>query len=85
MAARPFPSPVRVQIDPTSEYVVASAWEAIECLQKFWPSEHGGAYRRAYQACLDAVDGWLPAHQARKAFVAAAREAGLLPKQKSEG
>ncbi len=32
------------------------------------------------QICQDAIDGWQPANKARRAFVAAAREAHLITK-----
>ncbi|TIX43904.1 MAG: DUF982 domain-containing protein, partial [Mesorhizobium sp.] len=38
----------------------------------------GRSWRAAYRTCRDALDGWRTARDARKAFVRAARKAGLL-------
>lgn len=72
-----FPIPVMITIGAAGQRAVTSVWEAIECLRSYWPSTKGPSYRRALQACLDALDGWKPAHKARHAFIRAAREAGV--------
>ncbi|MBN9136064.1 MULTISPECIES: DUF982 domain-containing protein [Phyllobacterium] len=72
-----FPIPVMVKLGATGQRAITSVWEAMECLQRYWPSKTGASYRRALQACLDALDGWKPAHKARHAFISAARDAGV--------
>ena len=75
----PFSDPIRLKLGPSDERKVASAWEAIECLHQQWPERaQGRTYRAAYRACRDALDGWRAAKHARRAFVKAARRAGLL-------
>ena len=72
-----FPIPVMITLGAAGQRAVSSVWEAIECLRSYWPAKKGPSYRRALQACLDALDGWKPAHKARHAFISAAREAGV--------
>ncbi|PRD44234.1 DUF982 domain-containing protein [Phyllobacterium phragmitis] len=73
-----FPVPVVIRISETRSRVVASAWEAVECLKTYWPRDHGRTYRHALQTCLDALDGLKPVAKARRAFVHAAEEAGFI-------
>lgn len=74
-----FSQPVRLRIPATGERLVATAWEAVECLRGQWPAAaHDGSYRAAYRACQDALDGWRRSADARRAFVRAAENAGLL-------
>ncbi len=73
-----FSVPVRLSLKPGSQRLVASAWEAVECLRRQWPGRRGASYRSAIQVCLDVLDGLRPARDARRAFKAAAREAGVL-------
>jgi hypothetical protein len=72
-----FPIPVMITLGETGQRAISSVWEAIECLRSYWPTKKGPCYRRALQACMDALDGWQPAHKARHAFISAAREAGV--------
>ncbi|QND51432.1 DUF982 domain-containing protein [Phyllobacterium sp. 628] len=72
-----FPIPVMIRLGAAGQRAISSVWEAIECLQNNWPLKTGANYRRALQACLDALDGWKPAHKARHAFISAARDAGV--------
>lgn len=73
-----FPQPVRLR-SATGARLVASAWEAAECLRQQWPAEADPrSYRAAYRACLDALDGWRTPREARAAFLRAAESAGLL-------
>lgn len=74
-----FSQPIRLHLDPTHERLVASAWEAIECMRQQWPERADQrAYRSAYRACRDALDGWRGPQEARNAFLRAAESAGLL-------
>jgi hypothetical protein len=78
MSDRPFPTPVEIAVDPAHRRIVASAWEGIEFLSQYRPAHPGPKYRAALRICRDAIDGWQPATKARRAFVAAAREAHML-------
>jgi hypothetical protein len=42
-----------------------------------WSGKRGPKHREALQACQDVLDGKKPVMSARRAFLAAAREAGL--------
>jgi hypothetical protein len=72
-----FEQPIRLKFEPARERVVGSAWEGLECLRD-WPVGHSREYRAALRACRDALDGWTPAHRARRALFDAARQAELL-------
>jgi Protein of unknown function (DUF982) len=73
-----FADPVKLTLKHR-ERIVSSSWEALECMNEQWPEwARGRSYRAAYRACRDALDGWRGPREARKAFVKAARRAGLL-------
>ena len=57
---------------------VSTAAEAMEYLLNSWLGKRVEAHRKAVQACHDAISGEKSAAAARRAFVAAARQAGLL-------
>ncbi|WP_288192247.1 DUF982 domain-containing protein [uncultured Phyllobacterium sp.] len=77
MSEKRFSVPVAVRLGIAGQRMIYSTWEAVECLKIHWPRNHGPKYRKALQSCMDALDGWKPAHKARRAFVDAAREAGI--------
>ena len=79
MADAAFTKPVNLYFRVTGGRMVASAWEAKEVLLENWPGwARGRTYRSARRACRDALDGLRTPHEARRAFVAAARRAGIL-------
>lgn len=52
--------------------------EALECLDQQWPEwARGRSWRAAGRTCRDALDGWRSARDARRAFLKAAKRAGL--------
>lgn len=57
--------------------VVTSATDAARVLLEDWPQADGEKRSEAMQACLDAINGTRPAREARKAFVAAAKDARI--------
>jgi hypothetical protein len=58
---------------------VGSVTEAAECLvASDWPRPHGAQHRAASRACLRALAGEISPEAARRAFMEAAREAGIL-------
>jgi hypothetical protein len=72
-----FPEPVTLEFSAASRNV-ASSLEALECLDQQWPERaRGRKWRGAVRACRDALDGWRSARDAHKAFLEAARRAGL--------
>jgi hypothetical protein len=74
-----FPEPVTLRFSAATRNV-ASSFEALECLDQQWPEwARGRSWRAAGRACRDALDGWRSARDARKAFLKAARRAGLVP------
>jgi hypothetical protein len=74
-----FPEPVTLKFSTTSRNV-ATSFEALECLDQQWPEwARGRSWRAAERACRDALDGWRSARDAHKAFLKAARRAGLVP------
>jgi hypothetical protein len=78
-----FPEPVRLRLDSVGERVVATSWEALECLRDQWPAwARGRTYRIACRVCRDALDGWQPPQKARREFVKAARRAGLVARRR---
>ncbi len=78
---RPFSVPVEIVLDPEHTCIVASVWEGMEFLSRHCPDAPGPRYRAGVRICRDALDCRLPVVKARRAFVAAAREAHLLAKR----
>jgi hypothetical protein len=74
-----FPGPVTLEFS-TGSRNVTSSFEALECLDQQWPEwARGRSWLAALRACRDALDGCRSAGDARKAFLKAARRAGLVP------
>ena len=71
MSARPFP-PLVLDL-PAGRRTVASAYEALECLEAAWPITTGNAYRWAIQRAFDALDGFVEPEVARAALDGAPR------------
>lgn len=79
---KPFAPPVTISVARPRHYRdVTSVREAAECLMARWPEGEAGdrpAYAAALQACHDTLAGRRTAAHARRRFVAAASEAGIL-------
>jgi len=76
---RLFHRPVVVQTGRLDrERVVASTRDAAAVLLKDWPLAESSKRTRAMEACLSVIRGEKPPSVARRAFVAAAREARVL-------
>lgn len=70
---------VEVAFNPAREIrVISNLHDAAQFLLHKWPSKTGKAYSKARIACLNALEGHVPAYYAREAFVAAANEANIL-------
>lgn len=79
-----FEIPVSVRLGPGGEpKLLRSAHEASEFLLHDWPGKRTPKQRAAIQACYDAESGNKPAMTARRALIAAAREADILVSDKT--
>ena len=78
-----FETPLTVKSGPNgSDRLLRTAREASDYLLNDWPGKRSPKHRAALQACHDAMAGGKPAMTARRAFVAAAREADVLVSDK---
>lgn len=68
---------VQLKIDDRV-HVIRNAREAVAFLKKYWPDKKNASYATAWKVCLDAAHGVVPDTEARSAFEAAAKEAGIL-------
>ncbi|GAA4121691.1 DUF982 domain-containing protein [Aminobacter aganoensis] len=74
-----FETPVTVKSDPAgTPLILRTAKEASAFLLNNWPGKRGPKHRAALQACSDAMSGERPVMAARRAFIAAARDASVL-------
>jgi len=69
--------------DAGENLVLRTAREASDYLLNKWPGKKSPKHRAALQACHDAIAGDKPAMIARRAFLAAAREADVLVSEKA--
>lgn len=75
-----FEAPVTVKVDPAGTVQIRTPREASDFLLHNWHGKRSPKHRAALQACSDAISGGKPAMAARRAFVAAAREANIFVK-----
>ena len=81
-----FDTPITVRSGATGPAtLLRTAREASDFLLGQWPGKKTERYRAALQACHDAVAGDKPAMTARRAFLAAGREADVLLKDSANG
>jgi hypothetical protein len=79
-----FEIPVTVKSGETgTSQLLRSAREASDYLMGNWPGKRSPKHRAALQACHDAIAGAKPAMNARRAFIAAAREVNVLISDKA--
>lgn len=77
MMNRQFTPPVILaRRDAIGTRTIGTTWEALEWLRQQKGAASGPRYRSALRICRDALDGLRRAKDARKAFVAAAKEFG---------
>lgn len=74
-----FRSPIVIEPRWGRQRFVTSVREAAEVLLREWPAGDYGKRREAKVACLKALQGAATPGSVRKAFVAAAREARIVP------
>jgi hypothetical protein len=72
-----FRIPVTVELPNGELRMLSSASEAAVLMMEQWPQEHGSKYRDALQACTSSLASADDVENARRAFLAAAKEAGL--------
>lgn len=68
--------------EPGGNLILKTAQDASDYLLNRWPGKRSPKHRAALQACHDAIAGDKPAMTARRAFMAAAREADVLVSDK---
>lgn len=79
MADKPFDEPVAIAVSTGTSVHVASARKAAEVLLNEWPGDSATAkHIAARKSCLAVLEGTRKAIVARRAFAAAAEEAGIL-------
>lgn len=79
MEKQKFEPAVTVLVDPAGgRSMITTTGECMDFLLKRWPGKRGDKHRAALQACMDASSDKKTTATARRAFVAAAREAGVL-------
>jgi len=81
-----FEIPLTVKLGETGNHqILKTAQEASDFLLNNWPGKRSPKHRAALQACHDAMAGNKPVMAARRAFIAAAREADVLISDKAPG
>ena len=79
-----FETPVTVKSAvPGENIMLQTAREANDYLLNSWTGKRGPKHREALQACSDVIAGSKPAMTARRAFIAAAREASVFVSDKA--
>jgi Protein of unknown function (DUF982) len=79
-----FEVPLTVKSGETGDnLMLRTAREASDYLLNKWPGKKSPKHRAALQACHDAIAGDKPMMTARRAFIAAAREADVLVSEKA--
>lgn len=79
-----FENPVNVTVDASGILLtLRTAREATDFLLNRWPGKRTEKHRTALQACSDVRNGTKPPIGARRALVAAAREAGVFVDEKA--
>lgn len=79
-----FETPVTVKVDSAGTLLtLRTARETSDFLLNRWPGKRSEKHRAALQACSDVNLRSKPAIGARRAFVAAAREAGVFVDEKA--
>lgn len=81
-----FETPITVKTTTVGTNLqLRTAREASDFLLNSWTGKRSPKHRAALQACHDAIAGDKPAMNARRAFIAAAREVDVLVTDKAVG
>jgi len=84
MAKDQFDTPIIVKLDATGALLtLRTARDTADFLLSRWTGKRTEKHRAALQACSDVQNAGKPPMSARRAFIAAAREAGVLVDQKA--
>ena len=75
---KPFSEPVGVRFGGETLNVDSTAQAHDLLMHVDWPGERGPRHRDASATCLKVFDGHRSTEEARREFIAAAREAGIL-------
>ena len=79
-----FDTPVTVKAGDTGDsQLLRTVRETSDYLMNNWPGKKSPKHRAALQACHDALAGDKPAMNARRAFIAAAREVNVFVSDKA--
>lgn len=74
-----WPASVIVNLDELGgPQIVGSTREAAFLLMQFWPTRRGQAFGEALRLCAEALDAHVDPKVARRAFLKAAEEAGII-------
>lgn len=76
--------PVEIVMHSGLQRMFRHPYDALDFLQAEWPTRKGKAYRRALLWCAEALKMQDVAGLARRAFITAAREAGLLLRERQD-
>jgi hypothetical protein len=71
--------PVTVRLKKTGTVILVGPRDAVAFMDSNWPSEPGFLFKTARQKCADDAGRLAATDMSRKAFRAAAAEAGILP------
>lgn len=86
MADIDFAYPVTLRLPANGLRKVATAFEALRCLERDCPDwARGRRWRNAIATCKDAIDGWRSSMEARRSFVKAAMRAGIVQRARRAG
>ncbi|GLS33443.1 Protein of unknown function [Mesorhizobium albiziae] len=80
-----FDIPVTVKSGETGSQLLHTVREISHNLMNNWPGKKSPKHRAALQACHDALAGDKPAMNARRAFIAAAREVNVFISDRAPG
>lgn len=84
MEKNQFDTPVTVKVDEAGTLLtLRTVRDTSDFLLNRWPGKRTEKHRAALQACSDVQNAGKPPMGARRAFVAAAREAGVFADQKA--
>lgn len=84
MEKNQFDTPVTVKVDETGTLLtLRTVRDTSDFLLNRWPGKRTEKHRAALQACSDVQNAGKPTMGARRAFVAAAREAGVFADPKA--
>ena len=77
--------PVEIRLQSGLTRTFREPYDALYFLEEEWPTRSGVAYERAKRWCRLAIETDEAADVARKAFIAAARQAGMLAEETPAG